>query len=501
MTDVPGGSSRGSSHLFTVPLRRWPVVLLTTLVFGLGALALLRVVPTSAIASATVSLDGFSAELFPDERPVNQAVDVAAESEVARSPAVIAAAAKALGRGEDAAAIRAGVDTEGALGGTTLTVAYTGSTPAEAADVVNAVAGAYLEYRASTAMQRQSSALRLINERIREIRDALTAADVRLSEARPGSTDAINAQSVRTVLTGQLADLTARQNTAATMVMTPGSLVAPAEREEAEVSPSPGLVVPTALLAGLVVGMLLALLEERLDNRLRRESQLADAAGAPVLAVLSPRVYDTHPPDEDLEQLRWLRARLLTAVEENAFSILLIDVDDREFLSRLGRHLAVLVAAAGLPVTMLRVGHVEDRLRQEERDALELMSEQGRPESLEIEQIADAEIDLVDAFHGPRVTQRVRDLQGRSRIVVVAPAGPLERSEIIMLSHGVEAVLIVGHDGRSYHRDLADMSDDARASGAEVLGSVLCAKRRRSRPRRGHARSTKGIEQPVPAWP
>jgi len=501
MTDAPAGSSRELSYFFAVPLRRWPVVLLTTLVFGLGALALLRVVPTSATASATVSLDAFSADLFPDAQPVDQTIDVAAESEVARSPEVIAAAAESLGRKEDAEAIRAGVDASGAAGGTTVTLTYQGSTAAEATDIVNSVADAYLQYRASRAMERQASALRLINDRLKEARAALDVVNARLSEARPGSTAAANAESARTVLTGQLADLTSRQNTASTMVMTSGEVIDPAEAKDAEIFPRPELFVATALLLGLAVGMLLAFLEERLDRKLRRESQLVAAAGAPVLAVLSPRVYDVHASGEDLEQLRLLRARLLAAVEDNVFSVMLIDVDDRPSLSRLGRHLATLVATAGLPVTMLRVGRVDDRLRQEERDALESMREDGHGENLAIEQIADADIDLVDAFHGPRVTQRVGDLQKRGRIVVVVPAEPLERSEIIMLSHGVEAVLVVGHHGRSYHRDLAALCDDARASGAMVVGSVLCTKQRGSKRRRGYVRSTTGVEQPVPAWP
>lgn len=581
MTDAPPGSSRELSYFFTVPLRRWPTVLLTMLVFGVGALALLQVLATTASASATVNLNAFSADPFQDTRPVEQLIDMPAEVQVAESPAVISTAAQSLDREDDAADIGGGVEATGAVGGTTMTITYVGSSPAQAATVANAVARAYLEYRASEARERQGSVLRLINARLARAQSSLRAADERVSDARPGSVRAARAQSARTVYIARIADLTARKNSAATTVLLSGSLVDPATADEAVVSPRPGVVLPTALLLGLGLGLLLTFLEERLDKRLRRPSQLVDVARAPVLAMVSPHVYDERPSPTDVAALRLLRARMLAAVPGSAFSLLVVDLDGRSSLSRLGRHLAALVATSGLPVTMLRVGRVSDQLRREEVElentapaggggadrTLELAgsrrdpghaangaarheteladsghepgrtddgaagrdveladlmgADPGQPDGaagreveladpshvdvragLTIEEVVDGEVALADTLEGPRVAQRVRELQRQGRAVIVAPAVSLERSEVIALARSVEAVVVVAHGSSSDHRDIAAMCEDARRSGAEVLGTIWCTKQRWWNRQRGYATSLDAVEHPraVPAW-
>lgn len=577
MTDAPPGSSRELSYFFTVPLRRWPTVLLTMLVFGIGALALLQVLATTASVSAAVNLNAFSADPFQDTRPVEQLIDMPAEIQVAESPAVISAAAQSLGREDDAADIRQGVEATGAVGGTTMTITYVGGSSAEAATVANAVARAYLEYRASAARERQGSALRLINERLTQARDRLAVVGERLSDARPGSRRDTRAESARTVLLGKIADLTARKNTTSTMVMSSGSVVDPAAADEAVVSPRPEVVLPTALLLGLGLGLLLTFLEERLDKRLRRASQLVDVARAPVLAMVSPQVYDERPSPTDVAALRLLRARMLAAVPGSAFSLLVVDIDERSSLSRLGRHLAALVATSGLPVTVLRVGRVSDQLRREEIELAEtapagrgaadrtlelagsrrdpghaddgaarheteladpvgtddgaasrdieladpMHGDHGQAEAasgreveladpshvdvragLTIEEVVDGEVALADTLEGPRVTQRVRDLQRQGRAVIVIPAVSLERSEVIALARSVEAVVVVAHGSSSDYRDIAAMCEDARRSGAEVLGTIWCTKQRWWNRQRGYATSLDAAEHPraVPAW-
>lgn len=556
MTDAPDGSSRDLNYFFAVPLRRWPTVLLTMLVFGVGALALLQVVPTTASASAAVNVNAFSAELFQDTRAVETLIDVPAETQVARSPAVIAAAAASLGREDDAADIREHVEATGTAGGTTITITYAGSSPDEAATVANTVALAYLEYRLSEAVERQRSALRLINERLAQARGRLAVVVERLSNARPGSRRETRSQSARTVLTGKIASLTTQKDTTSTMVMSPGTLVDPATAEAAEVFPRPGLVIPPALLLGFAIGLLLTFLEERLDKRLQRPSQLVDAAQAPVLAMVSPGAYDATPSTEDVAQLRLVRARVLAAVSSEAFSLLLVDIDERSSLNRLGRHLAALVATSGLPVTMMRVGRVSDELRREEIELVDTAPGSGeatgrtlelahavradggtagsvieladpRHDSvpvdegtagrqleladqeyaddragLEIEQVVDGEVSLTDTLQDPRVTQRVRQLQRQGRAVIVTPAGPLERSEVIALARSVEAVVVVVHGSHADRRDIAAMCEDARRSGARVLGTIWCTKQAWWKRQRGYATSVDGVEQPgaVAVW-
>lgn len=475
MSDTLAEPSHDLRHFFVVPRRRWRVVVATALIIGAVSVALLTVWPKTYTATATVSLEAFSTQLFDTSRPVDQLIDIPGEIKIATSAVVADRAAEDLGRPEDAAAIRDSIEASGAPGDTTLTLAATATSADDAVETANAVAAAYLDHRQEAATERRDVALSLVRDTVGGLRAQLVNVNRRLSEASPGSRQAAEATSDRTVLVGQLSDLTTRQNAIATTVLAPGEVVGPATSERVEESPRPALVIGSGVLLGLVVGLLLAFVRDRSDTRLRDAEHLGEVTRAPVLGAIAPSAYGAQLAAADAAQLRLVRARLLAALGDTPFSLLVLDLGRRPTLNRLGGHLAALVAATGRPVTLLRAGAAPPSTRAEDAAVFGRTTADGET-ALQIRELAsDAGVtSLDDALQDPEVARLVGSLQERGRSVVVVPASRLDRARAIALCQAVQAVLLVAERRATRHEEIAAFCSDARDAGAVMVGVVLC---------------------------
>ena len=474
MSSTVTDSSHELYHFFAVPRRRWGVVVSTALVTGAVSVLLLSVLPSNHTAAATVSINSFSSELFDTTRPVDQLIDISGELKIATSATIADQAAEDLGRPEDAAQIRGGLDATGATGDTTVTLLYTSTSAADAAEVVNAVALAYLDFRGRAATERQTAALSLVRDRLEELRSQLVTVNRLLSEASPGSAQATAAQSDRTVLVGQITDLTTRENGFSTTVLDPGALVRPATPDQVTESPRPALVVAGAVMLGLVVGLVLSFVRDRRDSRLRDAPHLGEVTGAPVLGSVPSSAYEPGLRAVDAVPLRLVRARLLARLGGAPSSLLVLDLGRRPAMSRLGRHLVSLICAAGRPVTMLRAGSVPPPTFAEE--AAVVARARGGGSMLQVVEIgseADAS-SLDDALQDPAVLRLVASLRGSGRTVVIVPAWRLDRAGAIALAQAAQNVLVVAERRTTSYEEVAAVCADVRDAGAVVVGAVLC---------------------------
>jgi capsular exopolysaccharide synthesis family protein len=176
-----------------------------------------------------------------------------------------------------------------------LVVGYRDVNAAQAARLAAAFADSYVTFRAKQVSQQFEAADKTIHAQINEIQKQVTGLDGRLAQAKTDA-EKLDLQAQRDQLVAQLGALQLRLiDIESTLTLTTDS---------AQILQRPG--VPTApvtpqkvrngmlgLAVGLSLGVALAFLRERMDDRFRSSQELERRLGAPVLAAV-PRVSGWH---------------------------------------------------------------------------------------------------------------------------------------------------------------------------------------------------------------
>jgi polysaccharide biosynthesis transport protein len=150
--------------------------------------------------------------------------------------------------------------------------------PAAAADIANAFAAGYLDYRRDQALDEVLTARESLEERAAELREQIDELDED-DEAEAAQRDALLAQLSQ--LSNQAAEL---GDGAAGSITGGGSVLTPAELPEGPVSPRPLRTGALALVLGALLGVGVAFLRDHIDDVVRDESDFKRAIGGrPIL--------------------------------------------------------------------------------------------------------------------------------------------------------------------------------------------------------------------------
>lgn len=177
-----------------------------------------------------------------------------------------------------------------------LEVTFSDPDPAVAQKGAQSFADAYIVYKAGQLRQAYYNVTAPIQERIKTLQGKLTKARARLASAAPGSPEAQRAQTVIDSVPSQIAIYQSQIGSLPALDV-PGVVVQRADLPTSPASPNFVLNGALALVLGLALGVGLAFLRERLDDRLAGREELAEAVGAPVLAVV-PKVAGWRKRDQ-----------------------------------------------------------------------------------------------------------------------------------------------------------------------------------------------------------
>src|SRR2546422_3419695 len=172
-----------------------------------------------------------------------------------------------------------------------LLIKYDDPYPATAAFLSNAFARAYVSFRSQQATDLYTAAATAVQRRIDGAQASLTDLDRRMHSATSSAAkDSLASQKVTLVaqlgvLQQRLLDLQAN----ASVAQGAAEIVQQAEVPRSPVRPNKIRNGILALFVGLVLGLGLAFLRERLDDRIKTHQEIERALGAPVLAVV-PRI-------------------------------------------------------------------------------------------------------------------------------------------------------------------------------------------------------------------
>jgi capsular exopolysaccharide synthesis family protein len=259
-----------------------------------------------------------------------------------------------------------------------LEISYTDADPQKAQQVAQAFADSYLEHRREDTLDQILSVSRTIEQRIDGRNQELRGIEERISQLNhPGSIRAtdlqIRADSLRTqkaILEQELIDSSPPQD------LNVGQIVLPASVPTSPSSPNHVKNILLGLMAGIVLGLALAVLRERLDDRLRGRDDMEMATGAPLLAA-GPRVSGwkkrdkpqlvtlDEPNSSPAEAYRKLRAGVLfTAAQRGAKVLMVTSPHEEEGKTATTSNLGVALAQAGKKVVLISADLRKPRLHR-----------------------------------------------------------------------------------------------------------------------------------------
>ncbi|MEX2275792.1 MAG: polysaccharide biosynthesis tyrosine autokinase [Actinomycetota bacterium] len=293
-------------------------------------------------------------------QPLADLVSLDTEKEIASSTEVEAAAARVLRT--DPQAIQKHTSVAFPTESTILEITYSDTDPEQAAAGAKAVAEEYLNYKRDAAEAEVSSLRENVTEQLKLLVDELS--DAGSSEARDDALLEIRIAIDEFIQTG------ASLNTNPGQLL--GAPVAPAQPS----SPNHKLNIAAGLFLGLFLGIGVAFLRERTDERARTREDLEEAFAAPVLAIV-PRtpgwgdkraarlITVADPQSPSSEAYRSLRTAVLAmSARQGVKTVLVTSALAGEGKSTTAANLAVSLASTGKRVVLVSADLRRPRLHQ-----------------------------------------------------------------------------------------------------------------------------------------
>jgi capsular polysaccharide biosynthesis protein len=260
------------------------IALVTAASLAASTLAKQEYTATASLTVSPLTTNPFSTAA------VNQQINITTERAILESEEVARMAAEELGTDTAPGALLKQVDVAAPSGSQILKVSVTMADPQDAADHANAMAGAYLSFRAKGAADVASGYVAALNEEIASLSaiEKPTEQQVqRLSEA-----------------------VQQRQNL--TLVAdSPGRIIGVASPPSQPSSLSQLSFLVAGVIGGILLGIIAALVRERLDGKIRTRSRLSEECAAPAFQVQD---------QDDIEGMRWVLRALteVTSTRESA---------------------------------------------------------------------------------------------------------------------------------------------------------------------------------------
>ena len=287
-------------YLSIIRAHKWTVTLITLLGIGAGVgVGYL----TEPMYTATAKVLIASPSSVSQDTAAADALDIQTQSEIVDSEPVAKRVKGELNLDISTDDLLSQLDSNGIPDTRVLELSYTDESATVARDVVNAFGDEFLDYRRQQALDESLDQQVVVNERIESTSDALTEVNNEL-EDDPNNPEL---ESQKNVLTGRLAvleqrleDLQANES----VNLSPGQMLETADTPESPSSPSAITRGAIGGILGLALGVLIAILRDRLNTRFKGRDQLEAVVRAPVLAAIPKYSRSTKKRESPLVILR-----------------------------------------------------------------------------------------------------------------------------------------------------------------------------------------------------
>ncbi|WP_432831733.1 lipopolysaccharide biosynthesis protein [Dactylosporangium sp. CA-092794] len=196
--------------------------------------------------------------------------------------------------------LAAGVRVEVPPNTTFLVITFSADTAERAQAGSHAFAEAYLRNREESAKADVAGRIAILNDKINQLNAGLTQINNKLATLKQNDPNRPNLESQRSTATSQINTLAGQLNQLLTTTVSAGKITRDADLPSAPVKPNRLLNLASGAMVGLLLGVGAAMLRERLDQRIRRPSDLPRRADVTVLAAVpgrvKPRLDDVFAP-------------------------------------------------------------------------------------------------------------------------------------------------------------------------------------------------------------
>jgi capsular exopolysaccharide synthesis family protein len=264
--------------------RKWLIIVVTGLFTGLmGAYSFSKAPMYTAQTTVIVQPATTSSTYRPD-----QLVSLDTEARIVTSAPVATMAKEELGWELPIPMLLKRVNVETTPDTLVLDIFFTDGQPADAAAGADAFAKAYLKYKTDQAVNAAVAQRAQVQSTIDGLVERRDKLDRTLDNAVPGTTAYQDAQTERDSVNGNIAVLESQIATIST-ASDPGTVILPATAPAAPSSPKHVLDLAMGFFFGAFLGVVLAFIRDRTDERITGRSDLEATLDAPVLAAI-PRV-------------------------------------------------------------------------------------------------------------------------------------------------------------------------------------------------------------------
>jgi uncharacterized protein involved in exopolysaccharide biosynthesis len=486
--------------------RRWWLIVAAAALGTLAGIGYLMTAPKvyDATASVYVTATGGTANQVANGRTTG-AVNLDTQAQVVRSTAVAQAAAKLMHSPEAISPLLNRVSVAVPANSQVLIISCQEPTAAAAASCAQSFAQAYLSYTSAINTASGNSQVSALQARIASLESASAKLTIEAASLPANSSQRAAAKEQLASDHSQLSSLNNQvaQLTAALANPSGGSIISSAIPPAEAASPKPMLIVPSGLLAGLVIGLVLAYLTDR-RRRLIRGPQDVIRTDVPVLMSLpagkpGPELAIAAPRSPVGREFSELAHMVIGAMGHGRHVILVPGVSRGQGTGLVAANLAaalsrnqpdvtlicadlegsVISEMTGLPsgpgltdvlADGIRVGDIEQRLDAAPQLRVIPPGSSAGPDALDIRQ--DALERLLD------------ELGAESGWVVLEGPAVGARPDISTLAHVADAAVLVAEIPRTRTDQLIDGARHLGQMGADVLGAALLPAPRPSGPAR-----------------
>jgi capsular polysaccharide biosynthesis protein len=469
MNDRSDRTGLGLDYYAYVLGRQWTVIVSCAMIGSLLAAIYLMASPPATTATAVISIRPIALDAFSASSRSAQLLDPAEEAAIATSYPVALAAARELGSEHPTEiAERTTVTTEEES--SVMRISFTDSSESLARTGADAVANAYLARRSSSATEERDEALAEIDERLGVLESRL--ANGGDSAGSAGQTDS--------AVTGEIANLLARESTLGQVNTSGGTVLTSAEDGRVSIEPSPPLTLIEGLILGAILGVIASFVVNRFDKRVRGENDVSRSTRAPVIASFDRRVGIATANGKEV--FRTAAQYVRSTMPPKSRVLLVIDAPDGAAPSQAAIGFARALAESDRLVELV-LPHAPATATHDIVSALGLAkapAEEGKGSSYRSRQLSSLFVHFTDTSIGdedaaPLVRDQLVDRASKTRstklFVIVLPSS--SSPSLIMAIIGIaDAAVAISVRGSSRTDALAFVADELDRAEKPLLGVI-----------------------------
>ena len=483
-------------QLAVLRLRKWSIFIVAGLVLASTlAFSLLQTPMYESTAKVLVRPISQTSTEVPAPLPPN----LETERGLVASAPVAERVAESLELNQEPRGLLDDLSVEVVTGAEFLEINYQHPDPLEAQRRAQAFAQEYLNFRRQQALDEILAASETVRQRIRSMERRLTEVELELEETTDVSEQA-DLEGQASTLEGQVAVLQVQLSELTPSAgLSVGQVVEPASVPDSPASPNYLMNIALALFVGMALGIGLAFLRERLDDRMRGREDFEARIGAPVLALI-PRVQSwkrrkearlstlEEPRSAPSEAYRTLRTSLLfTASQRQLRSLLITSAQVEEGKTTTVANLGVALAQAGKRVVVIDADVRKPRLHRffgigNERGLTSVLAGEITPrdavfqaaiENLRLLPCGPIPGNPAELLSSDQMGSLIAQFTGAADFVLIDSAPVLVAADATILATFADGVLLVADAEKSTRGSVGQARIQLDQVNAQVIGAAL----------------------------